>query len=260
MAMLDRPTILLIDPDPDAAARLKDLLSVRCTVHAVTSAATARLWLAAAAKPPALVILELDLPDADGLLVCAELRARTSGALLVHTARSDQRDMLLSLRLGADDFVLKPGDPAEIEARVGALLRRTARSAQAALTPGSARRDSSDIQRVGDLVIDRERATATLGGRRLHLTQTEFRLLSAFARRIEEPLAREDLARVAGDYEYVAGTRSLDMHVRRLRAKLRAAREEGELPAGARIPTIVPVRGIGYRMTSPDGSSRTRAA
>ena len=259
MAPLDRPTILIIDPDTRSAARLRDLLSLRYGVEVVPSAATAHAYLAAAPRPPALVVLELELPDVDGLILCADLRARTPAALLVHTSRDSQRDLVLSLRLGADDFVPKPGDPTELEARIGALVRRMARSALsgggARSRPQGAERSGEDgaVQRVGDLVIDRERATAMAGDRRLHLTQTEFRLLSAFARHLDQPLTRADLAQVAGDDAYVAGTRALDMHVRRLRAKLSAAREEAAAAAGElRVPVIVPVRGTGYRMTTPE--------
>jgi DNA-binding response OmpR family regulator len=248
MAPLHRPTVLLIDPDLEAAARLAN---VRYTVKAVRSAAEARTWLAT--ERPALIVMELELPDADGLVMCAELRSRTTAALLVHTVRDAQRDLILSLRLGADDFVPKPGDEAEIEARIGALLRRMTRGA-ALGAAGSAGREwdaGRGAQRLGDLVVDRERSIATIEGRPLHLTQTEFRLLSAFARRVGEPLRREELAQWAGEWSYVAGTRSLDMHVRRLRAKLRYVRDDPKL-ATARLPSIVPVRGTGYRMTAPE--------
>ena len=268
MAPLDRPSILIVDPDPGAAARLSSLLSLRYAVDVVPSAAATQAWLAEAPRPPAVVVLELELPDVDGLILCADLRARTPAAVLVHTRRDSQRDLVLSLRLGADDFVPKPGDEAELEARIGALVRRMARNATgsgATRTAGSgpARETAggqAGAQRVGDLVVDRERATAMVGERRLYLTQTEFRLLSVFARRLGEPLARAELARIAGDYAYVAGTRALDMHVRRLRAKLRAIATAGGPGEEAALPAIVPVRGIGYRMLAPDGTTERRIA
>ena len=274
MAPLDRPTILIVDPDPTGAARLASLLSLRYTVEVAPDAASAHARLGETTRPPALVVLELELPDVDGLILCAGLRARTSAALLVHTTRDTRRDLVLSLRLGADDFVAKPADPAELEARIGALIRRAARSATPGAAPAATVRQSAGAQRVGDLVIDRERATATIGERRLALTQTEFRLLSAFARRLDEPLPRHELARVAGDDAYVAGTRALDMHVRRLRAKLHVAQETAAAPGtpgafgafgahatpATRLPAIVPVRGVGYRMISPAAAPATRIA
>ena len=98
-------------------------------------------------------------------------------------------------------------------------------------------------QRIGDLVIDRERMIARANDRPLYLTHTEFRLLSFFARRLGQPLSRDELAQTTGGYEYIAGTRSLDMHVRRLRLKLSGA--------SGRIPVIVALRGLGYRMMGP---------
>ena len=269
MAPQDRPTVLLIDPDHLEAARLRHLLSLRYTVEAVPDAAAAHAWRATTERPPTLVVLELELPDVDGLILCADLRSRTAAALLVHTSRDSRRDLVLSLRLGADDFVVKPADPSELEARIGALMRRAARSVSsgAATRSASAPRDPAGVQRIGDLVIDRERATATIGDRRLALTQTEFRLLSAFARHLDEALPRQELARQAGDDAYVAGTRALDMHVRRLRAKLHAALEvatthtdPAQTAPGSRLPAIVPVRGLGYRMTSPLAAPRRRIA
>src|SRR5688500_2956532 len=170
MPVLERSTILVIEPDVLAAADLRTLLGVRHSVHTVVSAATARAWLASASRRPHVVMFELVLPDADGLILCAELRAATDAALVVHTGLSGQRELVLSLRLGADDFVAKPADPDELEARVGALLRRAARTRHAP-TPTPPRvqppRPEFGIQVIGDLSIDRERAIAAVGERML---------------------------------------------------------------------------------------------
>ena len=258
--MLERSTLLVVEPDAGVASELRALLGIRYAVHVVGGAAAARAWLAAASQRPDIVIFELALPDADGLIFCAELRAVTDAALLVHTSLSGQRELVLSLRLGADDFVAKPADQEELEARLGALVRRTARSRRASVRARALEltRDSgATLQTIGDLSVDRERAEASIGGRVVHLTQAEFRLLSAFARHVGVPLGRDQLARLTTGHEHIAGTRSLDMHVRRLRWKLRAAAAAVGAGAGdrggaaIRVPVIAALRGYGYRMIAP---------
>ena len=248
--LAERRTILLIDPDVAAARSHAAQLEPLYAVTRVPSAVAAREVLRAAV--PDVIVFELDLPDADGLLFCAELRARARTALIVHTAHADRRDLLLSFRLGADDVIAKPADPVVIEARIGALVRRLyGRPGRPAPRwvpqPALPRVTSGEPQQLGDLAIDREPSTATLGGRPLHLTQTEFRLLSHFGRHLSRPLSRRELAQAAGSYDYIPGTRALDMHVRRLRAKLREGSERGL----DRVPRIMAIRGVGYRMDAP---------
>lgn len=249
MAAWERRTVLLIDPEESDARRVADELSTRYRVATVETAAGARAWLSAAT--PAAIVLELDLPDVDGLIFCAQLRARTIAPLLVHTRLSGPRELVLSLRLGADDFVAKPGTPGEIEARIGALLRRaertararsrgTARSTPAGAAPAAPAAPRPGVERFGDLAIDREGLSVTVAGQPLYLTASELRLLLVLARHVNEPLSRSELAQLSGGPEHLEGSRSVDMHVRRLRAKLRAS--------SGHVPGIVPVRGYGYRM------------
>ena len=263
MTYLGKRTILVVEPNAAAARSIVALLGDRHEVVTAPTARAARAWLREAA--PDVVIMELALPDADGLLFVSETKARTDAALLVHTQRASMRDLLLSLRLGADDFLAKPADLAELEARVGALLRRRVKSERGAraireggpaglgtpvghgATGGNAAATADGEQRLGDLASDRERSRVTVAGHHLYLTQTEFRLLSVLARRVGEPLSRAELSELIGGYEYIAGTRSVDMHVRRLRAKLRAA--------PGRVPAISSLRGYGYRMMGvPEGA------
>ena len=251
MAAWERKTVLLIQPDDSTARELAAELTTRYRVAIVGTAAAAREWLSSAA--PDAVVLELALPDADGLIFCAHLRSRTTAPLLVYTVQSGSRELLLSLRLGADDFVAKPAMPGEIEARIGALLRR-ADAASRARGRMPARPTSGpdaqppfhpSLQWIGDLAIDREGLSVTVAGKPLYLTASEYRLLLVLARHLNDPVSRVELARLSGGPEYLAGSRSLDMHVRRLRAKLRAAR--------GKVPGIVPVRGFGYRMVHAGG-------
>lgn len=250
MAAWERRTVLLIEPDEDAARAVVEELATRYRVAVVRSAAAARAWLGA--STPAAIVLELALPDTDGLIFCAQLRARTFAPLLVHSSLTGPRELVLSLRLGADDFVAKPALPGEIEARIGALLRRADRTSRprnrAHAAPGPAAATGSvsggtsgdAVQKIGDLTIDREGLSVSVAGRLLYLTASELRVLLALSRHVNEPLSRAELARLSGGPAHLAGSRSLDMHVRRLRAKLRAA--------SGRVPGIVPVRGFGYRM------------
>jgi two-component system alkaline phosphatase synthesis response regulator PhoP len=150
-----------------------------------------------------------------------------------------RRDSVLGLKLGADDFIPKPFEPAEFEARVEAVLRRTQASRMAA-TPATAA--SPQRLRVGALEMDHALQRATLGGLPLALTPTEFRLLLALASRPNTVLSREELARhVWGDHQ-LTSARAIDVHVFRLREKLTRGPETS--------PTLVSVRSFGYQLST----------
>jgi DNA-binding response OmpR family regulator len=182
---------------------------------------------------PDLIILDLMLPDTDGLVLTTSFRALTDSAILICSARQEQVDRVLGLKLGAADFVAKPFDLDELEARIEAILRRVARSREASST--------SDELIVGDLLIAPSRATVRMGSRLLHLTPTEYRLLVALASRPEALLTREALGQIVWGYQDLVGSGHLiDVHIGRLRLKLKSASPTG--------PTIVTVRGHGYRL------------
>jgi DNA-binding response OmpR family regulator len=226
-------TILAVEDDPAVARMLVDLLGFRgYQVEWVSTAAEARSHVAS--SPPDLILLDLRLPDSHGLVLCAQLKAHCDAAIIICSATKRKEDGTLGLELGADDFVAKPFDAAELQARVGAVLRRRA-SSRVAGAPGD---DAG--QRVGELVIDRARCRAQLGGQPLALTPSEYRLLSLLADRSGETVSREDMAlAVWGHYDYSIG-RSLDVHVRRLRGKMTERGQSG--------PTIVTARGFGYSL------------
>jgi two-component system, OmpR family, response regulator RegX3 len=182
---------------------------------------------ALAAPPVDLVLLDLRLPDLDGLDVCRELRARSSVPIIVVTARGEEADRVVGLELGADDYVVKPFGLRELIARIRAVSRR-------------ARGDSADgVVRVGELEVDRRARRARLGGRELQLTPKEFDLLSALARDPGAALSRRRLLEEVWETSWYGSTKTIDVHVAALRRKL------GD-PGW-----IETVRGVGFRLRVP---------
>ena len=185
---------------------------------------------------PDLVILDLMLPKLDGIEVCRTLRreqadVRTSDVpIIMLTARDEEIDRVLGLELGADDYVVKPFSVRELLARVKAVLRRTQQAPQ----------DAQAVIRVGDLLVDRGRYEARLGGRPVDLTTLEFEMLHTLAGNREHVLTREQLLQQVWGYEYLGDHRVVDAVIKRLRAKLREAGSAGGL--------IVTIRGVGYKL------------
>ena len=174
----------------------------------------------------ALVVLDVLMPELDGLTLCRQLRGRVPIVLL--SSRGEEADRVLGLDLGADDYLTKPFSPRELVARVAAVLRRTAAEAVPAPRP---------VLAIGEVTIDRDRHAVRVGGAELVVTATELRLLATLALHKGRVLSRTQLiATVYGDDHHISA-RTIDTHVRNLRAKLAAA--------GA--PVIETVHGVGYR-------------
>jgi len=227
-------TIMVIEDDPSVAQTLTDLLeSSGYRVWLAETGADARLLVDQAR--PDLIILDLMLPDVDGLVLCSGLKQTVDVPIVICSATPQKRDAILALKLGADDFIAKPFDIYELEARVEAVLRRTLQPRQRG-TPAPA----PEHIRVGELIIDRSRRRVTLGSESLQLTPTEYRLVSALASRPEEILSRDDLATLVWGYQDASNGRTIDVHIRRLRVKLASGPTRG--------PSIVAVRGFGYKM------------
>ena len=175
------------------------------------------------------VILDLQLPGLDGLSLCAELRRdkRTrSLPVIMLTARGDEADRVVGLEVGADDYVVKPFSPKELVARVRALMRRLER-----------REDEEAPLVLGALEIDSARHTVKWEGQAVHLTAKEFALLVALVEARGRVLSRQALLEQVWGYSYAEGTRTVDVHVRRLREKL---------PGFA--SRLITVKSLGYRM------------
>ena len=175
------------------------------------------------------VILDLQLPGLDGLSLCAELRRdkRTrSLPVIMLTARGDEADRVVGLEVGADDYVVKPFSPKELVARVRALMRRLER-----------REDEEAPLVLGALEIDAARHTARWEGQAVHLTAKEFALLVALVEARGRVLSRQALLEQVWGYSYAEGTRTVDVHVRRLREKLPGVADR-----------LITVKSMGYRM------------
>jgi two-component system phosphate regulon response regulator PhoB len=222
-----KPKILVVDDEPDALELIAFNLK-NAGLEVLTAENGDQALRLARAQLPDLILLDLMLPEVDGLEVCKILRrdAATSAIpIIMVTAKAAEMDRVLGLELGADDYVTKPFSPRELVLRVKNLLRRR----QAAETP-------TDRISVGDLSIDIPRHLVTVQGRAVELTATEFRLLSVLAQRRGRVQSREQLLRDVWNYDTVIDTRTVDTHMRRLREKLG--------PAARYLDTV---RGVGYR-------------
>jgi two-component system, OmpR family, response regulator len=180
---------------------------------------------------PDLVVLDVTLPGIDGLELCRQIRTRSAVPVLFLSARGDEVDRIVGLELGGDDYLSKPFSPRELVARVRAVLRRTHSDAQSPAEPEPAK-----VYRHGRLELDPERHRARFDSREVTLTATEFALLVALLERPGVVLSRTQLMQHAYSGEHVT-ERTLDTHVRRIRAKFR------EFAADP----ITTVHGVGYR-------------
>ncbi len=184
----------------------------------------------AARENPDVIVLDLMLPDMDGLDVCRTLRQRSDVFIIMLTARVEETDRLIGLELGADDYVTKPFSPREVVARIRALLRR----ARGELT--------SAIPKVythGELTLDPARHVCTVNGEPIQLTPTEFSILETLMKQPGIPFTRERLITEALGYDYAGYERTIDVHIRNLRRKIEV---DAQNPRH-----ILTVFGIGYR-------------
>jgi DNA-binding response OmpR family regulator len=224
--------ILLVEDDSTIGEVLAS--SLRSHAYEVVWARTGAEALASAAAGAVdLVLLDLGLPDLDGLEVCRQLRrAQPECVMVMLTARSAEMDVVVGLEAGADDYLVKPVRLAEFHARIRAHLRRRGGDqAEPAVTA------------VGDLVVDVPRRRVTVGGREVPLRPKEFDLLARLAAEPEVAHSRERLMCDVWDENWFGSTKTLDVHVAALRRKIQdSARPEH------RIPHIVTVRGYGYRL------------
>jgi two-component system phosphate regulon response regulator PhoB len=232
---LQRSKVLVVDDEPDIVALVAYHLAK--SGYDVSTATTGGEAVAKAQNDfPAAIVLDLMLPDMSGFNVLEKLRAHetTSAiAVLMLTARRDEPDRIRGLSLGADDYLTKPFSPQELILRIGAILRR--------VSLGSSR--ASDVIRIGELRIDKTAHRVSVSDQEIELTPTEFKLLLLLAERKGRVQARSHLLQTVWDAAPDIQTRTVDMHVQRLRNKLRAA--------GSMIETV---RGFGYRINA--GSTR----
>lgn len=220
--------ILVVDDEPDIVALV--VYHLAKAGYKVSSASTGPDALAMARRDrPSLIVLDLMLPGMSGFDVLAKLRddANTAAvAVLMLTARKEEPDRIRGLELGADDYLTKPFSPQEMVLRVGAILRRLAGSAEPA-----------DLLQIGPIRVDRSAHRVMVNESEVELTPTEYKLLLTLAERRGRVQARSHLLETVWDAAPDIQTRTVDMHIQRLRTKLH--------PAGDLIETV---RGFGYRI------------
>ncbi len=219
-------TILVVDDEPQIVKVVRGYLE-QAGFRVVTAADGPAALAQHRHEKPDLVVLDLNLPGLDGLDVARRMRAQANTPILILTARVEESDRLVGLELGADDYVVKPFSPKEVVARVRAVLRRS--EAQA----------PPQLLRLSDLVIDPDRHQVLQGDEAVDLTPTEFRLLVALAREPGRVLSRKQLLEAVEGDAYEGYERTVDAHVKNLRAKLE---RDPKKPV-----YILTVFGIGYK-------------
>ena len=219
--------ILLVDDDQDITDTLRAYLeqagySVEMVHDGASAISAFRLG------EPELVVLDLGLPEIDGLDVARAIRRQSNTPIIMLTARVDEADRLVGLELGADDYVIKPFSPREVVARVRAVLRRSL-----------GQRPSNDIIRAGPIELNRAAHSVLVSNSSLDLTRTEFALLDTLMQNAGRTLNRLQLIEQALGYSYDGYDRTIDAHIRNLRLKLEPD------PRNPRY--VVTVYGVGYK-------------
>ena len=221
--------ILVVDDEPKIVRQARDYLE-QGGFRVSTAGDGRRALFVARSDRPDLIVLDLNLPEIDGLDVCRALRRESDVPIIMLTARVDETDRLIGLELGADDYITKPFSPRELVARVRAVLRRVQGGVHC---PG--------LIRVDDLEINLNGHRVSLAGESIRLTRTEFNLLATLAQHPGQTFTRVQLlARVHG-VAYDGYDRSIDAHIKNLRRKLE--------PNPAEPRYILTVYGIGYQFT-----------
>ena len=225
------PHLLLVEDDPGIRSALVRALSERG--HGVRTAGTGMQGLQEAVDDrPDLVVLDLGLPDIDGVTLLTMLRAVSTVPVIVATARDDEKETVRALDAGADDYVVKPFQAEQLEARIRAVLRRAAGGDQ-----------RGGPLTVGDLVVDVRAHEASLAGRPLDLSRKEFDLLAYLAARPGEVVSKRELMAQVWGQPYGGGDKTVDVHLSWLRRKL------GETASAPRY--LVSVRGVGVKLVDP---------
>ena len=222
-------TILVVDDEPKIVKQARDYLE-RSRFRVVAAADGKTALAMARREQPDLIVLDLNLPEMDGLEVCRALRRESDVPIIMLTARVEETDRLIGLELGADDYITKPFSPRELVARVRAVLRRVRGGVY---QPG--------LIRSGDLEIDLLGHRVTRAGEPIRLTRTEFTLLATLAQHPGQTFTRAQLLDRLHGIAYDGYDRSIDAHIKNLRRKLEAN------PAEPRY--VLTVYAIGYRFT-----------
>ena len=240
--MLSNPRILIAEDESGIADTLQYVLRTDGFVP-VWCPTAAQAIAQFTAEPPALAILDVGLPDMNGFELFKRLQALPGGAqvpMLFLTARSDEIDRVVGLELGADDYIAKPFSPRELVARVRTILRRSGRGAQAAAAPAAAAPAPASDAPATPFALDLERMQIRYYGRLLELSRYEYGVLRLLVQRPGRVYTRDDLLRLVWDEASDSFDRTVDAHVKTLRAKLKAIAPE--------VDPIRTLRGTGYAL------------
>jgi len=231
------PNIIVAEDDPGIASLVQHYLErAGHDVEVVSSGAM--VLTRVRERRPDLLVLDLMLPEVNGLEICRALRAEPATAslpIIMVTARGEEVDRVVGLEIGADDYVTKPFSPRELVARVAAMLRRASREPVIAGMEGPVR-----PLRYGPLELDRERHVVRDQGHPVDLTAKEFLLLEYLLMHPGRVLSRDVLLSAVWGYRYTGGTRTIDVHIRRLREKLPVLAD-----------SIITVKQFGYKLAEP---------
>jgi DNA-binding response OmpR family regulator len=221
------PTILVVDDEPKITQLVRDYLE-RAGFTVRTAGDGREALMRARTDRPDLVVLDLGLPQLDGLDVARQLRRDSTVPIIMLTARDDEADRVAGLELGADDYVTKPFSPRELVARVRAVLRRQLDA------------PTSEHLAAGDLTLDLPRMRVSVAGRAVDLTTTEFQLLAALARQPGRIFTRAQLLDAIHGVAFESYERAIDAHVKNIRRKLEPNPREPHY--------LLTVYGVGYKL------------
>ena len=225
-------TILVVDDKANVRQLLDDYLTQQ-GFHIVTATNGREALYAARQENPDCILLDIMMPEMDGLQFLEHYRREKTVPVIILTARDEESDTVVGLELGADDYVLKPFRVRELVARIRAVLRRADPTDETRKT-----------LRVGDLLLDEGAHTVTARGQAVNLTPTEFNLLALFMRAPGQVFTREQLADQLSEVGYSGLERTLNVHIRNLRARIEADPNEPQY--------IETVFGVGYRLVKPE--------
>ncbi len=220
--------ILLVDDEPEILEICRDYLKAS-SYDVVTAKDGVQGLLSARREKPDLIVLDLMMPEMDGLDMCRTLRRESNVPIIMLTARVEETDKLIGLELGADDYMTKPFSPRELVARVKVVLRRVSGDSTA------------EVIRVGKVSLDRTQYEVQIGKRVVALTPTEFEIMATLMSQPSRIFSRSQLLNAAHGVAFESYERAIDSHIRNLRHKL----EPDEL--------IITVHGVGYKFYTPEG-------
>ncbi|MDX2077733.1 MAG: response regulator transcription factor [bacterium] len=225
-------TILIVD-DEQRIIDLAQMYLEQEGYHVDSATDGAEAYNRILADIPSLIVLDLMLPNMDGLEICRRVRAQSDVPIIMLTARSDDIDKIVGLELGADDYLTKPFNPRELVARVKAILRRNNMSSERRAEPVNS-------LMVGNIIIEPERRMVRVGGKPVDLRMKEFDLLWTLARDKGMVFSREKLLEIVWGYDFAGETRTVDVHIAHLRHKLSGMNA-----------VIETVWGVGYKLDLP---------